>query len=210
MTSLSDVLLVILGWLLGTLTPGIADAIKRPKRKADLLTGFRVDVFDLRYKMAVVAHLARSETSTYDAPSLAILKPVLTLPPTGDAVDSALGERFTQLLASGDSTFIAMYNARSSAPGMYPMPYTLPFLDAHLGELSVLSLQSQRAILRIKAELELFNQQVAYVRACHDRSFTLAGENHRLNANNFREAVVKLAVRAECCVVASNALLDKR
>jgi hypothetical protein len=48
--------------------------------------------------------------------------------------------------------------------------------------------------------MRLFNSQVDYVRALHDKSFTLSGSNYQLNATNLASAQTSLAVRAEVLI----------
>src|ERR671932_576240 len=94
-----------------------------------------------------------------------------------------------------------MMNARGGEIGTWPVPYSLPLLDNHVGELDLFKPVIQERLLRISTELKLFNEQVAYLRHLVDRSFSgLSSANYSLNESNLRIANRNVGVRCEMLV----------
>jgi hypothetical protein len=56
---LEPVLTILVGWLLGVLTPGIVERIRRPYRSRDLRLAVVDEMLGLQYKMAIIAHQVR-------------------------------------------------------------------------------------------------------------------------------------------------------
>ena len=52
---LEPVLTILVGWLLGVLTPGIVERIRRPYRSRDLRLAVVDEMLGLQYKMAIIA-----------------------------------------------------------------------------------------------------------------------------------------------------------
>ena len=69
-------------------------------------------------------------------------------------------------------------------------------------------MSQQESFLRIDVELRLFNEQVSYVRALTDRSFTTTGANHQINEANLVEARRNLGTREAELIKAINRLLE--
>ena len=76
--------------------------------------------------------------------------------------------------------------------------------------MALFTLHTQAVLSRVRAELDLFNQQVSYVQHCHDRTFAgLAGANFAVNQSNLANATFRLAVRAEVLIGVVNQLIDE-
>jgi hypothetical protein len=128
-----------------------------------------------------------------------LVKPIV-LEYTG-ADDQGLVTAFRQLAERDDQIVVASMNERGTdSSGQWPMPYDLPLLEAHLGEMTLLPMLVQEQLGRIRAELRLFNEQVAYVRHLLDLTFELTGSNHAINASNLVIAQRNLGVREEALV----------
>ena len=200
MDRFTDILFVVLGWLLGTLTPGVTEAIRRPKRRDEIFAALRSEFVEIRYKLALVAHNMRARTGTMSHGSLALVRPII-MGYEGNSTDGALRESVTKLLSQGEGAYIALHNTRKGQGSPYPVRYESPFLEAHLHDLGLLSPKVQETILRLRAEFHLFNEQVDQVRQAHDRSFTIADKtNHALNNQNYEAGLEKLAYRAETVI----------
>lgn len=207
MERLQDILLILLGWLLGALTPGITDAIRRPKYRSELLMALRAELYELRYKLAMVAHNMRGRTGTLTEASLELTRTIL-LGYKGSALDAEFQETLSKLFDLGLPQYIALSNSRKGKGSPYPVPYELPFLEAHLQDLGVFDPRTQERVLRMRAEFHLFNEQVKQVQVFHDRSFTLTGQNYQLNADNYEGGLEKLPYRAEALIREMNAVID--
>lgn len=206
MNDYSDVLLVVLGWLLGTLSPSIGRAILQGYRQRELLRGLSNECLELRFTLALALWGSRSKLREMDLRTLQLVKPIILEYAGGD--DQELVAVFRQLAARDDQDVVTSMNERGSDPsGQWPMPYDLPLLEAHLGEMTLLPMAKQEQLGRIRAELRLFNEQVAYVRHLLDLTFELTGPNHAINASNLVIAQRNLGVREEALVRTLNRFL---
>ena len=57
---MENLLPLLIGWLLGTLSPGIAERIRRKHTQRDLIRSVLAELADLQYTMALVAHSLRT------------------------------------------------------------------------------------------------------------------------------------------------------
>lgn len=209
MEQFANVLFVFFGWLLGTLSPGVVEAIGKRKRRAELMLGFAAELSELRFRIVLVLTRLHSKLRTMDQGVLDITKPLL-LSYRGDREDSVALEGTKQLLARGDAAYIALHNSDSeSERSLYPVPYQLPFLSAHVPDMTLFPVQAQQRLLRILGELALFNEQVALVRRIHDRTFDsgLSPANYQINSANLSEATKNLAVRATALIGAISSIV---
>lgn len=191
-----DVLLLVLGWALGTLSPGIGRAIQRRERRAELLQGLRHECEQLRFTLANALFSTRRNLCEFTQATLDIVKPIIVGYSGNLAGDISLVSAANELFKESDENVIRWANDMGSQRrdqlnrplGEWPVPYELPLLRASFGELDLLTVEQQRALFRVNYELGLFNEQVAYVRQLHDRTFTTAGANHTLNNSNLLAA----------------------
>jgi len=205
MVSPSALLLVVLGWLLGTLSPSVVAAIARPTRRRELAQVIAAELQDLRLRAAMILVKMRGRVGHMDQAVLDLVRPIM-LAESDDPGDRAYGEATRKLLERGDAVYIAAQNQLSkSSVGPYPIPYEAPFLAAHLADLSVFPNRDQAAFLRVWTELKMFNEKIAYVQRCHDRTFdNLSEENHELNRANLEAGLGHLGDRAEMLIKAIN------
>ena len=79
------------------------------------------------------------------------------------------------------------------------MQYDLPFLAAHIGDLSIFPIAFQQAVLQIKSYLDLFNQLVVALQRSFDQTFnsSLSPGNHESVLSNLEQGYEQLGRRAE-------------
>jgi hypothetical protein len=196
---LDDILLVILGWLLGTLSPGIVRTIFLGYRRRELLVGLTNEFTELRFTLAAALYGSRSELREMDEETLRLIKPIILTYEGED--DRKLVDMFRRLTTQTDEIVVRSMNERATTTsGQWPMPYDLPLVEAHLPEMTTLPIRRQEQIGRVRAELKLFNEQVAYVRHLIDRTFEVTGTNHAINDLNLQIAKRNLAVRSEALI----------
>ena len=206
---MNQILLIILGWLLGTLSPGVVEAISRNKRKAEVLRCVRAELHDLRYKAALVAHQLRVKTGTLARESLATSKRLIMhegLPGDDGVASAAMRAALEQL---GDDAYIANHNREGpKKPGFWPVPYEAPFLNVSLSHIALFTPTMQSALLRVRSELHLFNHQVEFIKLLTERTFSLTGDNYQINQGNLNGATTTLITRADFLIQAIDALGD--
>jgi hypothetical protein len=73
----NTILTILLGWLLGLLTPGIAERIRRPYRRRDLMQAVIDEMLGLQFAMAIVAFLIRSRRAELSDAFLDEIVPII-------------------------------------------------------------------------------------------------------------------------------------
>ncbi len=155
MADYNDILLLILGWLLGTLSPSVGRAILRGDRRRELVRALSRECLELRFTLAAALYGSRSELREMDEKTLQLIKPILHTYDGAD--DRALVEAFRKLTAEKDEHVVTLMNERPTrASAQWPMPYDLGLVEAHLGELTQLPMMRQEQLMRIRAELRLW------------------------------------------------------
>jgi hypothetical protein len=210
MLDLPDIGLVIVGWLLGTLSPGIVEAIARTKRKKQLFASLAQEAHELRYKLALVAHRVRGKYGTMDHATLQLIKAII-LSYTGFEPDSDLAANYRKLLEYGEDKILQAFRSREQTrTSIWPVPYAAPLLAVHLTDLSSFGPAKERLFLRVQSEIDLYNEQVDFVRGLHSRTFesSLSAENRAITVDSIVAATKTLGERAEIIVKTINRLLD--
>lgn len=71
--------------------------------------------------------------------------------------------------------------------------YTTPLLTAHIGDLSIFPIPFQVAILRVKGQLDRFNQHVEFVQKRHDMTFDVSSANRHNVLSDLKKGYEQLA-----------------
>ncbi|HXP83286.1 MAG TPA: hypothetical protein VN841_01110 [Bryobacteraceae bacterium] len=185
------------GWVLGLASPLIWEWQKRRRRVKELKSSVIGELNELRYKMGWVALTVRMNRGNADAEFINWLDPI---------VQNYVGAETNPELVAGLKTLRELL-LRNPGIGQQKRPlvglgvkeYTLPLLDAHLGEISNFRVKFQSAVLAIKGHLDLFNQTVSYLRKLEDRTFdqSITGVNREAVMKNIDNGFVDLANRAK-------------
>jgi hypothetical protein len=170
---LDQLTLLLIGWTLGFPSALILDWVRRLFRRRELIKVIKTELTDLQYTMALNAYLMRSDGGPLTNAFLDWLEPIATNY-RGPAAMPNLPVWIAKLRSASEqdraSVFLALHK---SDRGLYPKQHAVPFLTAHVTELSILPLAFQAAVLRVKTQLKLFNQHVAFVQKRHDMTFSV-------------------------------------
>lgn len=206
-----DLLLVVLGGLLATLSPGIADAIARRRRKAAFGQVLSTELHELRFLLALILIRVHVKFRSMNQESVDLIRPIL-LAYKGHPDDESALDAAKKLLGQGDAAFIDIQNSLGGATGtaLWPLPYHAPYLESHLDDLALLPVEMQRALLGVLTEVGLFNEQVAYVQKASDRTLEsgLSQESYAANDKNLEASQKKLVTRASQLIRGINRVLD--
>lgn len=207
--TMEDLLLVLLGALLATLSPAVVDTIGRRRRRRDFVAVLTTELAELRFVIATVLLLVQSKRHAMDQATVDLIKPIY-LDYRGHADDQPLLDTNRKLLAQGDAAFIVLHNLPTKPPtGLWPLAYQAPFLQAHLSDLTLLPVEQQRALLQVLRELQLFSDQVGLVQKATDRTFdsSLSPASYAANESNLEKGTANLATRCAQLVRATNRFL---
>jgi hypothetical protein len=194
---LDQLTILLIGWSLGFPAALLLDWIRKLSRRRELKKVIKTEMADLQYTMALNSYLMHREGGALTNAFLDWLEPIARNY-HGPATMPGLHASIAQLRGvSEEYRKRAFLVAEKPDRGLYPKQHALPFLTAHVADLSVLPMEFQAAVLRVKTQLELFNQHVAFVQKRHDMTFSVPDEKYDRVVINLREGVSQLAQIAE-------------
>jgi hypothetical protein len=167
------------GWLLGVLTPGIVERIRRPYRRDDLTRAVVDEMLGLQYTMAILAHRIRA---FFAEASDAFIDEVLEIVEKYRGPDR--DENYINALKGSRSrpeTIRAEVHRAMRRPnvGLTLKQYSIPLFVAQIGDLAICSRDFQRAVLHIRYHLDLLNQDVISAQSLFDKTFSKPTDEDR-------------------------------
>lgn len=197
---LSKLLWLLLGWLLGLLSPGIAERVRRKHRQADVMTAVSGELRELQYMMGVVAYRIRGYLGEVSDSFLDWLIPVALNyhGPDADPKLPGIMERSRRELTEEQRRQIHL-GLRRPESGLGLKEYSVPLVVGMTSELSICPLPFQRGVLRTMNQLDRYNQHVEYVRSQFDKTFdtVLTDENRQAVLSNLDRGYRELAEMAQ-------------
>jgi hypothetical protein len=186
-------LLILLGWLLSLFTLVISERIRRPYRRRDLIRAVVDEMLGLQRTMAIVAYLVRAR---YAALPDAFLDKVLAIvegchgPDRDENLIQALRE--FRGLPEGQRTAVCQARRKPNV-GIALRQFAIPLFATQIADLPICGLDFQRSVLKIRYDLDLYNQLVPYTQSLLERTFDdLSPENREALISNqeqgYREA----------------------
>lgn len=198
-----DIALVILGWLLGLLAPGIAEHIRAAYQRKQLTRALIAELRELQLNLALVAWRLRFHLGTIDATLMTWLRAIADSyagleddPDTLEGLRKFLSQPPEQMAAAATAGAESR-RVPSRSPRVPPLSF--PFLTTNTGMLSTLSADLQIRLWQIHNQLQIFNDQAALVRSQMDRTFdsSLSAENRAAIQENIDSGYGILAERAK-------------
>lgn len=191
---------IILGWLLGLLSPAIVNGIQRHYRQREIRQGIVTELEDLRFRMAAAAWMFETRFGTYDRAFVNWLIPILEGYKRRPTEITQLLDSVKKQAAFDDQTFRAIATGQKAKPGggLNVKKYRVPYLDANIGQLGIFNEQSRAAILDIRAQLDLFNEEVDEARLNYKMTFELTDPtNHAAAVQNVETCYKNLGQQAK-------------
>ena len=135
---MAEVGYIVLGWLLGVLSPLITRHVERKRRRKEIGEGLRAEISNLRVRLAMTCFLVTLRYGDCDRAFLTWLKPLLERY-EGAHPAQAIVDTLEKVLAFPDQE-IASYAALRRAEtdkSLSLKKYRLPYLEANLGNLDL-------------------------------------------------------------------------
>lgn len=173
----SELVALVMGWLLGLLSLPIGDAIRRGYERGRLAKAIKSELMELRYTMALVADNMKSATGTQDDGFLAWLDATVASYTGTDADQPGFLAAVRQLRSKLAGAIPPKH--LSAGSGLHLKTYDLPFLTSQVQRISIFSIEFQQQVLQIKAQLEQFNSDMAFLMRQYELTF-----NPSLDATN--------------------------
>lgn len=194
--------ILLLGWLLGLLAPVITDVI-RSRRENELgRQAVLSELGELGNTLALAAFGVRVDQGSLDRKFLEWLKSDMerfSISTEQQGVTLSL----RHFVAMTDAELVQLSAASSQKPnkGTILQRYSAPLLDSRVNALWSFETSFQRKLLEIKHHMALLDDLVERSRKYFDLTFTkLEGDNHRLVAENHKQACFEYGRRAELLV----------
>lgn len=156
---MKNVLYILLGWLLGLVSPWVTEIIQRPYRRSQIKLGMFVELRDLRAKLTAVALQVGMNRGTLNADMLAWVRRIV----------EADRELF-KMLRDVPWAIVSQYKdedlkawSHATTPTNEKLNfrrYSLPFLDANLTALNLFSVEFQRLAHKIRGTLSTLNEEI--------------------------------------------------
>ncbi len=210
LNSIGPLLLLLLGWLMGLVSPGIADRIRRGYRRRDLERAVLDELFGLQHVMAIVAYRIRARRMAVTNEFLDAIIPTVDKYKGPDRIE-ALIEAIKGARNLPEDQRAAIDKAMSRPNVSLALrQYSLPLIATQISDLTICSIAFQRAVLHVQFHLDLCNQFVPHSQALHDKTFSdLTPENRDAVIANLEQGFREYGDRAERIVEAIKAIDDQ-
>jgi hypothetical protein len=189
---------VILGWLLGLLSPQIVELIQRSYRRRKIRESLFLEMEGLRRKLAATVFQVYDPRGMIDRPFLLWLKPTIGSFRTRRSIMDPQALSFQQsvegTLALSDAEIRALYPTKQPLTGHLTLKkYTAPFLDSQITSLPLFSPEFQRLALLIHSSLAAINQEIETAWFNYTKTFDTTGNNYAIVLGNMNQASLDLA-----------------
>jgi hypothetical protein len=195
---LETICTILLGWLLGLLTPGIAERIRRPYRRRDLVRSVLDEMLGLQHTMAVMAHSIRARRAEVSDAFLDAILPIVEGYKGPDRSQGFIeGIRESRKLPEAQRA-AAHKTMRKPSVGVNLPQYAIPLFVTQIADLTICDLDFQRSLLHIRYHLDLYNQIRPYTQSLMEKTFNNpTAEDRAALITNQEEAYRDAGIRAE-------------
>jgi len=170
-TRMEQLLYLILGWLLGLLGPGIVERIRRRYRISELTQAIVAELGELSYTLALSAYLFCRRTGSLTDEALDWI--VLAISRySGPLADARMVESVKRIRSLPEVERIAIATTDTDR-GLSLKLLSLPLLEAHLSEMALFPVAFQTAVLRVRGQVDVYNQHVQHLQGQFNLTFTV-------------------------------------
>lgn len=158
---IETIALIFVGWLLGLLGPIIIDAIRKRYQKEDIRTAIISELKEIQYRLACSVYLINRRFGTIDNQLLSWTSQILKSY-SGAYSDGLALEALERQLKLSDEQLASLGEIMrpDGSQALTLRKYTTPFLDFHIGRLSMFPPSYQLKIFEIKTQLGLLNDRI--------------------------------------------------
>lgn len=196
------ILILLLGWLLGTLNPSIIRRIENGDRRKKIRSALKIELKELCHVMAAVVYIIALRFGNYDRALVEWLIPILENYEGENPSENTLHllKKQQELDDIEFAKFVALGKANTEA-GLSVKKYNLPYLELKVGELSLFSEQFQRLVLNVLADLHSFNATVEEAKSYLKLTFEpISEENRAIASENLKTSYQNIEERARIII----------
>lgn len=203
---MNEVLFIILGWLLGIISPRLIDSIKAHYEKNDFLCAIKAEAKDLQYRLTLGSFSIAQKEGVLDREKIIWFKEKMLAYEGSEPREQFLLLANTILDSEGESALQAwnlFQNENQKAISL--KNYSASFLSSNIERLHTLPVGFQSSAHEFLNVLSILNQEIIAARKYHEMSFdsSLNEINHNSVVRNLHESYVNIS---RLCQRASNKL----
>lgn len=172
---------LLLGWLLGLLSPTIIDAIKSRYERRKLAVAIRSEAEDLQYRIATTSFLVAQRFGEVSKDYLFWLKPKV-LEYRGIEPVESIRKLVDELLTAPEEQRLAMivHLRAEEGMGLSLKQFSGSLIDSTLSTLQNFPVEYQRKIHEFRNQMNTLNQEIERVTELHRMTFdsSISSQNH--------------------------------
>ena len=169
---LYQILFLVLGWILGLLSPVVADLFTKKRHQAEVRRGLLVELAEVRFSLVSTTLAVAGTVGAWDREYLGWLKSALeSYRGARDEDRKPLQETVTGLLNLDDQQLAAAARSMGSPVSPALRKYRLPYLESTMDHVATLGPSAQRQLLEIQAQVGVINDLLDDIRFCLGKSF---------------------------------------
>lgn len=152
---------LVLGWMLGLLSPLILDKIKARRERRELAVAIRAEAEDLQYRLACVSFLLAQHCGAVSRDYLLWLRPKLAKYKGREPVES--GSKFVEaLLKASEDELLAMVNSMKAEEGvgLSLKLFQASLIESSLARLPKFPADYQSRIHEFRNQLNALSQEI--------------------------------------------------
>ncbi len=155
-----DILSIILGWLLGMLSPVIVSRIYRYYKRNDLHVGISKEINHVKKRLILSLDVISHRTGSYDRELVGWL---LEHYEKVGSNNSTVSESYRMQLKASDDELETMilHQAKPDNTGLTLQKFQLLFINMHLTDISLFSTELQSEIFELKSRIEILNSEIS-------------------------------------------------
>jgi hypothetical protein len=185
------------GWLLGILSPSIVESIRRARDVRPMQESLADELHEIRYATACISSIFRSHLGTADQDFRQWLKGVADSYHGVEPIENfRKAATYLALLDGAEAEAVRAYEAKPDG-ALNVKELKLPALDARVPSLWMFPKRSQSELLRLLADVAIYNQDVEHAKDYQKLSFQLEGINHHLAIENLKGVYAHLGTVAQ-------------
>jgi DNA repair ATPase RecN len=201
------VALILFGWLLGLLSPIVADAIKTRYKKEEFRKAIISELKGIQYRLAGNVYSLNRRFGKIDKQLLLWVSEIFKSY-TGIYAETRSMEALERQLKLSDEELedLGEIMKPDKREALTLRKFTTPFLDSHIGSLSLFSQDFQLKLFEIKSQLGFLNDQIEDAKFYFQRTFgpDLSTNNYDLISSNLEECYRSIAEKAKTIADAIN------
>lgn len=198
LNSWNDLALLLIGWLLGLLAPAIVDGVRRRRESRLVRVALATELHELRLRIAVASYYVQIRFGQVDRHFLTWIRSILERYPESESAQRIASIVKEQLLLSdGQIAALAEHHKAGPEGGLAIKKYAAPLLDTRVASLWELDRGVQRALMDVRANLALLDDDVDQARFYFNLTFEHSDKEKRERIDtNLRNAYQNMANRA--------------